>query len=482
MLKDIINIRKQKIEELKKTGINPYPEKVKRDFSISEILKNFNSFSKKGKKIYVVGRILALRDHKDIFFADICDMSGKIQIILKKDSLKNKALDFFRKFFDIGDFIEVKGKAVKSQTKEKSILVEEYRLIAKSLRPIPSVWYGLEDVEERFRKRYLDLLMNPEVKERFLLRSEIISLIREFLNNLGFIEVETPILQTVYGGANAQPFKTHLEYLNLDLYLRIAPELYLKRLIIGGFEKIYEIGRCFRNEGIDREHNPEFSLLELYSAYSSREDLMELIEDMFRFLAKKLRKKLLHLSDLFKRKWPRIKYEDFLKKKTGLGFDEDLDLWLKKARELEIELEKKDIKKEKIFELIFKKYRREIKEPTYIIDHPVEISPLAKRKEDSPNLVSRFQLIVNGWELVNGFSELNDPLDQRERFLKQEEMRQKGDLEAHPQDEEFLEALEYGMPPTAGLGIGIDRLVAVLTEAPSLKEVIFFPFMKPKKE
>ncbi len=481
MLEEIIKVRKEKIKILREKGINPYPEKSRVDISIGEVLRNFNYFFKKKKKLNIAGRIFAIRDHKEILFMDLRDMTGKIQLIFKKDDFSDEEMDEIRKFIDIGDFLNVKGIVIKSKTKEKSLLVKDYSLLAKSLRPLPKTWYGLEDTEERFRKRYLDLLMNEEVKERFFLRSEIISLIREFLNKLGFIEVETPVLQTVYGGATAHPFKTHLEYLNLPLYLRIAPELYLKRLVIGGMEKIYEIGRCFRNEGIDREHNPEFTLLELYQAYATREDLMILIEDLFLFLKKKLKKKIPKLAILTKGKWARKKYSDFLKEKTGLNREDAKEKWFKKAQELKVEIKESD-PKGKIMESIFKKYRGEILKPTFIIDHPIDISPLAKRKEKEPEIASRFQLIIEGWELVNGFSELNDPIDQRERFLEQEKLKKIGDLEAHPKDEEFLEALEYGMPPTAGLGIGIDRLVALLTDAPSLKEVIFFPFMKPKNK
>lgn len=481
MLEEIIKVRKEKREEFKKRGIEPYPEHIsgKREL-IGEVIKNFLKYQKRNKEITLCGRIFSIRDHKEIIFVDLKDFTGQIQLILKKDPLKLEDLDLFTKFFDIGDFLEAKGKVIYSKTKEKSLLVRDFKILAKSLRPLPKTWYGLEDTEERFRKRYLDLLMNESVKERFILRSEIINYLREFLNNLGFLEVETPILQNVYGGANARPFTTHLEYLDLPLYLRIAPELYLKRLIIGGYEKIYEIARCFRNEGIDREHNPEFTLLELYQAYSNREELMDLIEDLFKFLHKKLKKKCPDLSFWIKKKWPKVKYLDFIKKKTGLDINDDQKKWFQKAKELNLEVKESD-DKFKIIETLFKYFRREIKEPTFIIDHPIQISPLAKRKSKESHLASRFQLIINGWELVNGFSELNDPLDQRERFLEQEKMKKKGDEEAHPKDEDFLEALEYGMPPTGGLGIGIDRLVAILTKAPSLKEVIFFPFMKPKK-
>ena len=481
MLEDIIQTRIQKIQELKKQGIDPFPEKVKRSFEISKALKDFSILSKKKKKIDLAGRIVAIRFHKNIIFVDLKDSTAKIQLIFKEDILSSQKLEFFNKYFDLGDFLGVKGVLIKSQTGEKSLLVYDYQMLAKSLRPIPKEWYGLEDAEERFRKRYLDLLVNDEVKQRFYLRSKIISLIREYFNSLGYLEVETPILQAVYGGANAKPFRSYLDYLSLPVYLRIAPELYLKRLLIGGMDKIYEIGKCFRNEGIDREHNPEFTMLELYSAYENREYLMKLLKGLFKFLEKNLKKEAPVLSKLVKEEWKIISLETFLKSKTGLTLKDSEEDWRQKAQELKIEIQGEE-SKEKIMDLVFKNFRGEIKKPTFIIDQPVILSPLAKKKSDNPDLTSRFQLIINGWELVNGFSELNDPLDQRERFDRQEQNRKKGDLEAHPRDTDFLLALEYGMPPAAGLGIGIDRLVAILTEAPSLKEVILFPFMKPKNE
>jgi lysyl-tRNA synthetase class 2 len=344
---------------------------------------------------------------------------------------------------------------------------------------LPDIWYGLEDAEERFRRRYLDLLENETAKERFILRSKIISAIREFLDEKEYLEMETPILQPLYGGANAKPFITYLEALKMKIYLRIAPELYLKRLIVGGLENVYEIGKCFRNEGIDREHNPEFTILELYSAYQSREEAMKLVEDLFKFLARRFQKQSAAGKIFLQKVWKKIGYEDFLEKETGLTFKDKEEKWRQKAEAMEIKLEKGD-SKEKIAEAIFKKLRAKIIEPTFIIDHPLAISPLAKKIKDDPNKTARFQLVVSGLELVNGFSELNDPRDQKNRFKEQAKMREKGDLEAHPQDLDYIEALEYGMPPTAGLGIGIDRLMAVFTEAPSLKEVILFPFMKPK--
>ena len=468
MLDDIIKERIKKLRELKKLGVNPYPEKANRQFTIGEVLNNFSSWSKTKKKISLVGRIWSIRGHGGVMFCDVKDETGKLQLVLKTDILTGEKMKFFEKYFDLGDFIEAQGTLFITQKGEKSLLVNKFTLLTKSLRPLPKAWFGLEDAEERFRRRYLDLLENEEVKKRFTLRSKIITEIRNFLNKDGYLEVETPILQTIYGGANAKPFLTKLEALNLKLYLRIAPELYLKRLLIGGFENIYEIGKNFRNEGLDREHNPEFTMMELYSAYKTREDLMKLTKDLINHLTKTF----IHLP------WQIIDFEEFLKKKIGLDFEFSLEQWLNKAKTLGIEGINPQASKEKIADDILKKLRTEIKNPTFVINQPLAISPLAKKRIDNSQQTSRFQLIINGWEIANGFSELNDPLDQKERFQEQAKLREKGDLEAHPQDTDFIEALEYGMPPAAGLGIGIDRLVAVLTNAPSLKEVIFFPFMK----
>jgi len=479
MLDDIIKERIKKLEELEKKGIDPYPEFCSRQFSLKQVLDNFNRWSKKKKKINVAGRIMAKRGHGGVIFADIKDEETKLQLVFKEDKLGKDSIQFFEKYFDMGDFIEARGALFITKSGEKSLLVSNFKLLAKSLRPLPKVWYGLEDIEERYRRRYLDLILNDEIKKRFILRSKIICLIREFLNKEDYLEVETPILQPIYGGANAQPFITELKALNTKLYLRIAPELYLKRLIIGGFNKVYEIGKNFRNEGIDREHNPEFSMLELYAAYQSANDLKTLIQKLITFIVKNLNKDLPKPITLPK-KWQEVDYEKFLFQKTGLKLQDSKEEWFKKAIELKVEVDSKE-EKEKIWDAIFKKFRTEIKGPTFIVNHPIEISPLAKKAKDIPTKVSRFQLIFKGWEIVNAFSELNNPLEQKQRFEIQAQKRTKGDLEAHPKDTEFIEALEYGMPPTAGLGLGIDRLVAVLTDAPSLKEVIFFPFMKPRK-
>ena len=480
MLDDIIKERIKKIQALEKLNIDSYPEKSQRQFHLGQVVDNFDSWSKSKKKIIVAGRIWSLRGHGGVMFCDIKDEHSKLQLVLKADVLGEEKIKFFEKYFDLGDFIEAQGILFVTERGERSLLVEQFILLTKSLRPLPKAWFGLEDAEERFRRRYLDLLENDEVKKRFTWRSQIIANIRAFLNNQGYLEVETPILQTIYGGANANPFLTKLDALKMKLYLRIAPELYLKRLIIGGFENIYEIGKNFRNEGIDREHNPEFTMMELYSAYKTREDAMALSENLIKHLAQGLNKEIDN-SYLLNTSWQRIDFEDFLKQKIKLDFTNSQKEWLDKAKELEIEHLDAKAPKEKIADLIFRKLRTELKAPTFIINQPLAISPLAKKDPQNPQKTLRFLLVINGWEIANGFSELNNPLEQKERFNEQAKLKKAGDIEAHPQDIDFIEALEYGMPPAAGLGIGIDRLVAVLTHASSLKEVIFFPFLKPKK-
>ena len=481
MLSDLIKERIEKLKKLRKLGIDPYPEKTHRQFSIIQALDNFSKWSRAKKKIILAGRIWGIRGHGGAIFVDIKDQTEKIQLLFKQDKLGKDKMKFFENFFDLGDFLEIQGILFKTKRGEKTLEVRDFKLLSKSLRPLPKAWYGLEDAEERFRRRYLDLLENKEVRNKFVFRSRIISSIREFLNKKEYLEVETPILQPLYGGAFANPFVTRLEALKMKIYLRIAPELYLKRLIVGGFENIYEIGKCFRNEGMDREHNPEFTMLELYSAYKTREDLMKLIEELFQSLAKKFKNDIPDAKVFLKKTWEKIDFEKFLEKETGLNFNDSKEKWLKKSKSLGVIVDKMD-SKEKIADGIFKKLRGKIIEPTFVIDHPLEISPLAKKKADDPDKTARFQLIVFGSEIVNGFSELNDPIDQKQRFKKQAEMKKKGDIEAHPQDIDYIEALEYGMPPTAGLGIGIDRLVTVLTRSSSLKEVILFPFMKPRNK
>ena len=448
----IVNIYKtrlKKLEAIKKAGVNPYPIKTKRTHSIEEVLNNFEKFSQAKTKLSLVGRIRAIREHGGSTFIHFEDGTAKIQAYFKKGKLGEKTYKFFLDNFDIGDFIEISGVLFKTKRGEKTIEVVSFKILAKSLLPLPEKWHGLKDVEERFRKRYLDLIMNPEVKEKFEMRSKIVEELRHILNEQGFLEVETPILQPIPGGALAKPFKTHLNALNLDLYLRVAPELYLKRLLVGGFEKIYEIGRCFRNEGIDAYHNPDFTMLELYWAYQDRDGLMKFVEKTITDLVEKIKKtqeiNYQGQKISFKTPWLRIRFKDLVKKTKGVGLDE-----------------------------LFKEIsRRKLIQPTFVIDHPVEMAILAKAKTDQTKEAHRFQLVAGGIEIINGFSELNDSLEQERRFRTAK-------IETERKDKDFLEALQYGMPPAAGLGVGIDRLVALLTDSHSLREVILFPTMRPK--
>ncbi len=486
-LDKIVEERRKKINFFKKEGYPSYPSKIPTILPIAKVLHDFTRLLRNQKKVTVAGRIIGLRQQGGLIFVDLVDESGKIQILLQKKNLSN--FDTLSKGLDIGDFIFLFGKVYTTKRKEKSLDAISSQIITKSLRPLPSSWYGLKDVEERYRKRYLDLLLNQEVKDIFVKRTKIIEALREILKQEGFSEFETPILQSLAGGATARPFKTHLNALNLDLYLRIAPELYLKRILVGGFEKIFELGRNFRNEGMDREHNPEFTMLELYWAYQDYEGLMNFVEKIFIKLLANLKIKQLFAKIPSKqnkkinlrRPWQKISFEKIIKKYSGLDLNHSPDQEIKKFLNSNNVSFEKNLDKFELFDLIFKKIvRKNIIDPLFIVDYPKEISPLAKSKESQKNLTERFLLVIGGLELVNGFSELNDPLEQRERFKYQEKRRQAGNLEASPFDEDFVEALEYGMPPAAGLGLGVDRLVMLLTEANSLREVILFPLMRPK--
>ena len=475
-LQDIIKERIKKIEGLRKLGINPYPEKTDKDHNIKNILDGFDVLVANNTKVCVAGRIMSIRGHGAILFAHIQDETGKIQFLLKQDQIGQEKMDLFEHYFDLGDFIEIKGIVFQTNTGEKTILVDNFKILCKALRPIPTEWFGLEDEEEKIRKRYLDLILDKQTKKIFDLRIDLTKWIREFLYNLDFKEVETPILQTVYGGALAEPFKTHLNALDMDLYLRIAPELYLKRLLIGGYEKIFEMAKCFRNEGIDKDHNPEFINLELYWAFASRDELMDMLEKLIIFLNNKLQEQSIWGN--IQVPFPKIVFRDFIKTKTGLDCDSDsLDKFQEYLQKNNIEFEQQS-SRAKLADLIFKQFRGEIKNPTFVIDQPLELSPLAKQKPDDLQHVLRFYLIMNGKEVCNGFSELNDAMEQKRRFEEQSKMLQKGDKEAHPLDLDFVEALEYGMPPAGGLGIGIDRLISVLLGVNSIKEVLFFPFVR----
>ena len=485
MIDELRKIRLKKLEAIKKALILPYPAKTKKTHKISEALANFNSLAKTKKEIVLVGRIMSLRIHGGATFFHIEDGTGKIQTFFRKDRLGEKSYQFFLENFDIGDFIEVRGVLFKTKMGERTIEGADFKMLAKSLLPLPEKWHGLKDIEERFRKRYLDLIFNPEVKKKFEIRSRVIQTIREFLDKAGFLEVETPILQPIYGGAKARPFKTHLNAFDLDMYLRIAPELYLKRLLIGGFEKVYEIGKCFRNEGVDRFHNPDFTMLEFYWAFADYKDLMKLTEKLFEYLLKKVFQKLEITYEgkkiNFKVPWPRVEFSQLIRKYTALNVEEiNLESLERKAKEFNLKLEK-GLGKAEILDEIYKKFiRPKIWEPTFIIHFPLGFQTLARSLEKNPQKLANFQLVTAGFELINAFSELNDPTEQRKRFEEQKKLMEAGFKEAHPLDEDFLEALEYGMPPAAGFGMGIDRLVALLTNSHSLREVILFPTMKPK--
>ncbi|MEK7519346.1 MAG: lysine--tRNA ligase, partial [Patescibacteria group bacterium] len=423
--------------------------------------------------------------HGGATFLDIEDGSGRMQAFLQKNKLGERSYKFFLDNFDIGDFIELRGILIKTKKGEKTIEAADFKMLVKSLLPLPEKWHGLKDTEERYRKRYLDLIFNSEIKKKFELRSRIVSEIRKFLDGQGFLEVETPVLQSIYGGAKARPFKTYLNAFNIPMYLRIALELHLKRLLIGGFEKVYEIGRIFRNEGVDRSHNPDFTMLEFYIAYANYKDLMKLTEQMFEVILKSIFKKLeINYESKkinFKTPWPRIEFSQILKRYTKINLEEiHLESLKKESKKLGVEIEK-GAQKAEISDAIYKKYcLPKIWQPTFIINHPLGAFPLAKQLEKNPKQLANFQLVVAGWELINAFSELNNPLEQSRRFEEQEKSFKAGFEEAQRMDRDFLEALEYGMPPSAGFGMGIDRLTALLTDSHSLREVILFPTMKPK--
>ncbi len=483
--KELRKTRLEKLKAVEKARLSPFPSKTKRTHTIQEALDNFSKLLKQKKEIVLTGRIRAQRTHGKATFIDIEDNTGEIQGFLGEASVGPKGYKFFLDNFDIGDFIELKGVLFLTKKEERTIKTRDFKMLAKSLLPLPDKWHGLKDVEGRYRKRYLDLLFSEEVREKFKIRSEVIKEIRSFLEKKDFLEVETPILQPIYGGATARPFKTHLNALNMDLYLRISPELYLKRLMVGGLEKVYEIGKCFRNEGMDKSHNPDFTMLEFYQAYADYKDLMKTTEEMFETILKKVFGKLkIEYNGKkidFRTPWPRVEFSDLLAKYADIKLEEiHVDALRKEAKKLDITLEKGDTKANLADKIYKKCCQSKIIQPTFIIHHPLGSAPLAKASEDNPLKLERFQLVVAGFEIVNAFSELNDPIEQKKRFKEQEKIFKEGFEEAQRMDKDFIEALEYGMPPTAGFGMGIDRLVALLTDSNSLREVILFPTMKPK--
>ena len=479
-LNEMLQIRREKLEKLKADGKNPHAIVNFRNRSLSKDIKdNFEEFE--GKIVRVAGRIMARRGHGNMSFMDVQDSLGQIQVVNRKNIMGDNFKE--TKGYDIGDIIGIEGKVFKTNQGEISIETEHADLLTKSLQILPEKWHGLKDTDIRYRQRYVDLIVNPEVKDVFVLRSKIISEIRKFLENRGFLEVETPILNTIAGGASARPFITHHNSLDIGMYLRIASELYLKRLIVGGFDKVYEIGRMFRNEGMDATHNPEFTTMELYQAYGDFEDMMEITETMIEEVANKVKGTTLVEFDgkeiELKTPWKRISMIDAVKEYSGVDFNEitEYEDAVKIAKEKNVEV--KSTRGEIIAEFFDEFVEDKLIQPTFVIDYPVEISPLAKRKNDDESLTYRFEAFVNGAEIANAFSELNDAVDQKQRFLDQVAKREAGDDEAHMMDYDFVNALEVGMPPTGGLGIGIDRLIMILTGQRSIRDVLLFPTMKP---
>lgn len=469
--------RLKKLEKLKELGINPYAYGYDRTHTFREIRGGFEQLSQEEKKVRTSGRIMTIRGHGKTLFATLSDETDNMQVYLRQDKLGEK-FELFQ-YFDVGDFIGVDGSVFKTKTGEITVLVEDYMMLSKSLRPLPEKWHGLRDIEIRYRRRYLDLIANAEIRDVFKKRTKIISLMRQFLDGQGYIEVETPVLQAIYGGAAAYPFKTYYNALEQDMFLRIADELYLKRLIVGGFEKVYEVCRDFRNEGIDRMHNPEFTMLELYQAYTDYNGIMNLVEEMVEYLLKEMGNvNKLHFADKeidVKRPFTRVKYVDSLNEILGCDIlsakESDID---KHCEKYGIEYKKLALGS-KIDKLFSELVQKKLVEPTFVIDYPKMISPLAKRHRDDDRLVERFEFIMFGVEIANAFSELNDPVEQRKRFDSQIAHKEEGIREV---DEDFIQALEHGMPPTGGIGIGIDRLCMVLLNQPSIRDIILFPQLR----
>lgn len=486
MLEEIRQKRLEKLALLRNAGIDPYPAATLRTHTVEDALASFDSLVASDKTITIAGRVRAIRGHGGSTFVDLADGSGLMQIYIKKDTLGDTAYQLFVDTIDIGDFIEVAGTLFFTKKEEKTVKALRWGILSKSLLPLPEKWHGLQDVEERYRRRYLDLIMSEEVRARFRMRSHIVTAIRTFFDSEGFIEVETPMLHPIAGGALAHPFVTHHNALDINLFLRIAPELYLKRLLVGGFDKVYEIGKNFRNEGIDTTHNPEFTTIEHYSSYWDEEILIGFIERCIRFVFERVGLTDMLVCDgktiFFSKPFARLPLGEALRTYAGIAdyASETQESLVARARALEVEVNPEETKG-KIADEIFKKAcRPNIINPTFITNHPIDISPLAKGRKENPLEVRRLQLIMGGVEFTNGFAELNDPLDQRKRFMEQEIGREKGDKELHAMDEDFVEALEYGMPPAAGNAISIDRLAMLLTNTRNIREVILFPTMRPR--
>ncbi len=482
-LNELLKIRVDKLKHLKSIGKDPFEiEKVHVTHHSEEIKEGFEQLE--GREVTIAGRLMAKRGHGKAGFINIQDKEGLIQSYVRQDRIGEEDYELFTTY-DIGDILEIKGEVFKTKKGEVSIRANEVRLLVKSIQILPEKWHGLKDHDLRYRQRYVDLIVNPEVKKTFIIRSKIIKAIREYLDDRGYLEVETPILGTIAGGANARPFITYHNTLDIHMYLRIANELFLKRLIVGGFDKVYEMGKMFRNEGISIKHNPEFTGIEIYEAYADYNDMMEITENIIAYAAEKTlgTVKINYQGrelDLIP-PWKRLTMIDACKEYAGVDFNhiKTDDEAIKVGKELGIEI-KPGMKRGHIISETFEEYvEKYLIQPTFITQYPVEVSPLSKRNPDNPELTNRFEAFINAWEIANAFSELNDPFDQRERFMEQLAQREAGDEEAHMLDEDFLNALEVGLPPTGGLGIGIDRVIMLLTDSPSIRDVLLFPTMKP---
>ena len=474
-------VRRAKLEALRQRGENPYENRMVPTHRAQQIVAEFERME--GQEVVVAGRLRALRVHGKATFADLQDGSGRIQLFVALDTVGEERYRAFGEL-DLGDVIGARGEVFRTRRGEISVRVIEFALLAKALRPLPEKWHGLKDVEQRYRRRYLDLIVNPEVRRIFIARSQVIASLRATLAAKGYIEVETPMLHPIPGGAAARPFSTYHNALDMPLYLRIAPELYLKRLLVGGIERVFEIGKVFRNEGISTRHNPEYTLLEAYQAYADYQDMMRLTEELVAEAARAVtgstvvtfQGKELDLTP----PWPRLAMLDAIREYAGIDFDACPGREVEVARQAGVRLDERATRGHAIQETFEQLVQDKLIQPVFITDHPVEVSPLAKRRSDDPRFTERFEPYINGWEIANGFSELNDPDDQRQRFEEQVRARQAGDEEAHRMDVDFLEALEFAMPPAGGLGIGVDRLTMILTDSPSIRDVILFPHMRPR--
>ena len=483
---DQINVEEQtkKLQELRNLGIDPYGVPFPEKHSIQDIRSHPEKFLDQDVLLRIAGRIMAIRRHGKAIFADVQDRLGRIQIYVKKDTIDDDSFGIF-KSLDVGDVIGLEGKLFKTHSGELTIVVENFSLLSKCLHPLPEKWHGLREVEVRYRKRYLDLIMNPEVREVFQTRSRVLSELRKYLDERDYLEVETPMMQLIPGGALARPFVTFHNALGIDLYLRIAPELYLKRLIVGGMEKVYEINRNFRNEGISVRHNPEFTMLELYQAYGNYETMMNLCEKMLSSIVFSILGTYeVNYQDMaidFTPPWRRLNLREVIQKEGGIDiFEDSLETLYQRGKKAGLNCDQTWDRGKYVNEFLDIFVQPHLVNPTFVLEYPVEISPLAKAKKNDPLVAERFELFIGKEELGNAYSELNDPIEQKKRFLDQVKKRDRGDVEAHLIDQDYVEALEYGMPPTGGMGIGIDRLVMLLTNSSSIREVIFFPILRPK--